>query len=468
MGTGMPETALYPDLEKLLLEQLQQRPDDARLRVQLLELYFQTNRERDFLREARAFRDQLRGNLESTDWHLIASIGRQLAPDSPLFADFRGKTAEDKPSRRRLGEGSEFRPLFARLAKAYDDVRGDTGFLAELDRELIRHFGRPSSLYHAKRLSAHVGGAQIYCKREDLAPEGTALVMAITGQALLARRLGMRTLVTASVYGQKGAIMASVAARLGMQAVVYMDGDDAHREAANVFRIWLMGAQLEAVDVKSVPYGDVRQAALRHWLRENEDCFLIMGLDAAPYPYPVMAQEFAAVVGRETALQVRSLAKRQPDLLVARGENAPDAIGFFQPFLRDTRSRLVCVSPSEPPLPPDLGTGTSEEALSQAQIELAHAVMEGTEYPSVRREHSLLRASGRVEYVSTRSETAKRALSDFSRLEGIVPAIRTAHALGWACDAASKMPPDHAVVVAMTERADKDIWNIGRMLGMSI
>jgi len=252
-------------MEQLLRRQIEAQPDNQDLRVRLLELYWEAERETDFLREAQVFRNALRGNLDSPDWRLIASIGRALAPDSPLFNDAAADTTSSPPREyRRLGEREEDRRHFDALARDYQSLRGDPAFLAALDRELIELAGRPTSLFLAERLSAHVGGARIYCKREDFAVAGSHLLMAIVGQALAAKRMGRKTLVTGTVYGQKGVMTAAIAARLGMKAVIYMDGTDIHAQAGNVFRMWLSGAMVESIDAKRLYSGDVREAAVRH------------------------------------------------------------------------------------------------------------------------------------------------------------------------------------------------------------
>lgn len=474
-------TRFYVQLEKLLLEQLTEQPDSRDLRIQLLELYWETGREADFLREARVFRDTLRGNLDSPDWRMIASIGRSLSPSSPLFADSDGDNiAFQKPEQtprqyRRLGEQEEHRKLFDDLLTPYEAASKDPRFLESLDRELLHIGGRPTSLFHADRLSRHLGGAQIYCKREELTAPGTNLMMAIVGQALFARRLGCKTLVTGTVYGQKGVLTASIAARLGMKAVVYMDGTDIPKQSGNVFRMWLSGALVESVDSTKLPSNDIREAALRHWAREPKDSFLVLGLDAGPEPYPSMCRDFVASIGRECRRQVMTMTRRVPDLLVARGSNCADAIGLFPPFIGDARSRLVCIDASSSLVSPrSAGKGDEDPfkvhgaPLTEQQQRLADAILEGLEYPSVTREHAWLRDSGRVEYVSVGVEDAKRAIHDFSRLEGYVPAIQTAHALAYAGQAARQMSPEQIVLVHINERVEKDIWDIGKAFGIPL
>ena len=462
---------LFDDLERMLREQIAFKPDDLKLRVRLAGLYFERGREAEFLNEAKALRDAMRGNLDSPDWRQIAIIGRRIAPHSPIFD---GSSPEaDSGKQRRLGEGKREQALFERLTEQYAHLRADPEFLRSVDKELIFSANRPSSLLHAKRYSAHNGGAQILVKREDLMMRGAALITAITGQVMLAKRLGCKTVVTGTVYGQKGIVMASVAARLGLDAVVYMDGEQAHQRSSDVFRMWLTGAQVELTDTRKISGRDIRAAAVRHWCDHPDDSLLVMGLDSGPDPYPQMASDFVSAVGRETALQIRSQFKQQPVLLVARGDQCADAIGFFEPFLEKPKVRLACVSGSNQLVPPAAGSeadpySINGKSLTAQQKQLADAILDGMEFPAVEREHRALKASGRVEYVEATAPAARRLVKDFSRLEGMIPAIRTAHALAWAAEQARAMDPEQLVVVNVCESVEKDVWDIGRALGMKL
>ncbi|HEX2012027.1 MAG TPA: pyridoxal-phosphate dependent enzyme [Roseateles sp.] len=474
----------YQDLETMLLRRLKDEPRNAELRLSLVELYFETGRQGDFVKEAGRLR-QL-ADPASSEWRKVQSMGRMLAPEEPLFQAAQGEAVEfvsvdplsaslNKSGVRRIGEGEKYRKHFEKLAGAVEKQLADSRFLPEFDMELVRFAGRPTSLFHAARLSQQGRGAQIYFKREDLSPQYPHLVINLVGQMFMAQRLGRKTVVLGSVHGHTGVIAASVAAHFGLSAIVYMHSEDIARNSTNVFRMWLMGAQVEAAHVKheSTDNIDVRQAAVEHWARNPDDCFLAMGLDAAPHPFPLMAQEFTGVIGREARRQMQASARRAPDLVVARaGENA-DAIGFFTPFLKDKDTRLVCVAGG------DLGvqataSPTLQESvfdprlhrLSSQETRKAGAVLEGLEYPSLRREHALLKASGRVEYVDIKAEKAKQAISAMSRLEGVVPAIQTAHVVAWACDAAARMQPEQAVLVMLAESSDKDIWDIARATGL--
>jgi len=330
---------------------------------------------------------------------------------------------------------------------------------------------RPSSLLHAKRLSDELKGAQIFLKREDLSPSGTHLTIAVVATALLARRLGRKMLVTGTTDGRRGVIMSAIAARLGLESVVYMDADEIHRQSSNVFSLWLMGANLQSVDASSLRNADVREAALEHWGKNPKDTLLVIGLDAAPPPYPLMAREFTAAIGRETKRQVMAATRRLPDVVVARGGVNADALGFFPPFLANHETRLVCVTPraataASMNVKGSDGWDPSRIPMTTDEKRVARSIMEAMEYPGVTREHAWLRSSGRVEDFDMPEEAAKQAIQRLGQREGIIPALETAHALAWACQAAQAMRPDQSIVVMMAEDANKDLWDIGRKMGV--
>jgi tryptophan synthase beta chain len=448
-----------------LREALRRNPDDRVARIKLLELLYREGDEHEFLREAALFRNGLNGNLDTPDWKSIQTIGLRMFPASPVFA------VTPSPERhRRIGEDPKMRPHFEALARSYEQLRGDTRFLNDLDRELLFIARRPTPLAHARQLSAHFGGAQIYFKREDLAPAGTQLQIAVVAQALVAQRLGKTTLVTGTVYGQRGVLVAETAARLGLKAVVYMDQRQMARERTNVFRMWLSGADVRAVDSARLRNHDVRESAVEHWKAETADTLLVMGLDHGPEPYPTMAREAAGVSGREIRRQLLSFSRLSPDLLVARGGNNADALGVFQPFVNDAKVRLVCVE-GRTELPALLPAGSSAAAtaeLSPVQQQLSGAILADSEYPAAAREQSWLKGTGRVEYHRIEDDMVRDTIALTARLEGLIPAIETAHAVAWACRHARSMKRDESVVVALCERADKDILKIGRSMGVPL
>jgi tryptophan synthase beta chain len=438
---------------------LRRNPDDRVARIKLLEHYFQQGEEHEFLREAALFRNELNGKLDTPDWKAVQSIGLRLFPTSPVFA-----ARPNNERHRRIGEDKKAQVHFEALARRYEGLRDDARFLNELDRELLFVARRPTPLMHAQRLSAHFGGAQIYFKREDLAPPGIHLQIAITGQALLARRLGKRALVTGTVYGQRGLIVAETAARLGMQAIVYMDQRQMASERASVFRMWVMGADVRGVDAAQLRNHDVRESAVEQWLENPEETMLVMGLDHGPEPYPTLVREFSAVIGRELRRQLLTFSPNAPDLIVTRAGNNADAIGVLHPYLSDPRVRLACVHGRK-----ELPAGTSpRDELSAEQRRLTGAILEDMEYPGVAREQRWLQETGRVEYHRFSDESVLETISLVGRLEGLIPAIETAHAISWAARQARTMRPEQSVVIALCERPEKDVLSIGRAMGVPL
>lgn len=473
-----PEKAapsFHQQLEGLLREQLHSQPRNHAARLKLLELYYETGRSGPFLAAARELAEMIPDKAASSEWQKCASLGRMLVPESPLFStegsdriEFVGAGFDAVPPPaqiRRLGDDERFAPLFQSLGQAFEAVRADTAFQARLDLELACLARRPSALLHARRLSEQLRGAQIYIKREDTSPRDTHLIVSVVGQALLAQRLGRKTLVTSTIDGRRGVVTASIAARLGLEAVIFMDGGPATlqnaRHATNLFRMKLLGGQ-----VMPAAGHDAREAALQYWARNADRALMIFGLEGAPAPYPLMAREFAATIGRECQRQLRLAAKRPADLMVARGGNNADALGLFPPAIAERNTRLVCVEPQEQE--EEASADPTRQQMNAREHKLAQTILEGMEYPSVVREHRWLRETGRVEYVKAGRDQARQAIRDLSRCEGLTPALGTAYALGWACEAAAALPPDHAVVVAMAEDADKDFWDIARIMGVPL
>lgn len=470
----------YQELELLLKKQLDENPGLDDVRARLLELYFEQHRADDFLKAARTYR-RLLGGKESHDWPRIASMGRMLAPGEALFAGgaeeriefvgLPGSAAKAPPRVVRFGEEDRFRPLFQALAEAYGKVRGDTRFLTDLERLLVTlPTRRPTPLVHARRLSETVGGAQIHFKREDLAEDNPHLTVAVLGQALLALRLGRKTLVTGTSDGRRGVIAAGVAARLGLRALIFMDSTQAERAAANVLYMQLLGAGIEKVNVSHFRNRDVRQAALEYWHKNPDEAFLVTGLDAAPPPYPIMTQEFTAAIGRECRRQLSQPGKGLPALLVARGSQTADALALFPAFLGDAKTRLACVEP-QPEAESDKVKAGAADLFNQVGIPLstqekkvAQGILDRLEYPSVSREHALLKASGRVAYIETTRTQARAALQEVARLEGIIAPVGTAHALAYALAEARGLAQSQSVVVMMAEPFDSAGWDVRRLI----
>lgn len=465
---------LYRDLELLLQEQIKAHPEDERPYVKLLELYFESKKPEDFLRTARIFNDKFRKASSQYDWEDVVEMGKKLLPNEQLFMSmndgFEFVVPDDESEsgvKKRLGEGEKYAEFFAELSSAYEEQRKNKLYVKELDRELQHTLNRPVSMMHAKQISEIIGGAQIFLKREDLSPPLTHVGISITGQAVLARRLGKERLVTASTDGFRGVLMASIARRMGMDALVFMEESAVQEQPSNMRRLELMGAEVQPVHHESLRSGDLRTVALDYCLNESETSFMVMGLDGAPQPYPQILMESVAVIGRETLLQIYAETKKLPSMLVARGGNNADAIGFFAPFLSLKSTQLACVTPLPEIVDPEMlksgALGRGKVAAGRHQ-RTASRILEGLEYPSVGREHAWLRASGRLIYPEVKADQVKQAIRGFSHHEGMIPALETAHALAYACEAASKMKPDESVVVVIAERVDKDIPHLEKLM----
>lgn len=475
-GKQQDAGAFYDDLEKLLVQQISRQPQLLDLRLRLAELYYETRKLSAFLQQARYMHGQIRNAADSEEWRKVLSMGRMLAASDPLFAEapvgdkieFIGsRSITPKQAYARIGEDERFRKPLAEIADGYEAVRSDPRFLAELDSEMIQSAGHPSSLQFAARLTANLGGARIYLKREDINTQPSHLLAAVLGQALLAKRMGKKTLIAFSPTGRSGVVVASVASRLGLQAEIFMDSEQMQLQASSVFRMWLMGAHVNEGGLGRKRDGGARAEVWDFWARNSADSFLVMGLDAAPHPYSMLTLELASIAGRECRRQLYAIDKKAPDLLVARDGDNADAVGLFPPFLRAATTRMVCVEAQE-----DLGEvapqGNSTQPLNLKEQQRAAAIMEGMDYPRTTREHAWLKASGRVEYVKGTVAQAKRAVYDVSKHEGVIPAIQTAYALGWACQEAARMRPEQSVIVMVAESVDKNIWQIGKAMGIPI
>ena len=468
----------YKELEHLLQKQLDANPESYDVRLKLLELYYEQHRSEEFLRAARTWFSRLKSSpAAERDWSRVASMGRMLIGSDPLFAardgdkiEFIGAGASASPKEpekiRRFGDEEHYQGVFSQLAEAYDSVRRDPKFTTELEMMLVSlATRRPTPLVHGRHISERNGGAQIYIKREDLAGEAPHLTAALTGQALLARRLGKNSLVIGTTDGRRAAIAGAVAARRGLKLVVYRDEDQAERQSASVLFTRLMGADLRMVKAHKYRNKDVREAALAHWHRLPGECFLLIGLDAAPPPYPFMTQEFTAAIGRETRRQFISAVRRAPDLVATRGTQSADALALFPAFLGETATRLACVEgdTGENDGRPDIARKGASQ-MTSGERKVMRRILDRLEYPSVAREHAMFKASGRVEYVHAQRPAVREALLQVARCEGLVLAIDSAHLFAWALAQARTMKPEQAVLVVLSESPDKDAWDISQLV----
>jgi tryptophan synthase beta chain len=368
------------------------------------------------------------------------------------------------------------------LNEAWQECRNDPDFLAELDADLARYVGRPTPLYHAKRWSRQLGGAQIYLKREDLNHTGAHKINNTVGQGLLAKRMGKTRLIAETGAGQHGVASATVAARLGMECVVYMGAEDIQRQAINVYRMRLLGATVEPVTSGSRTLKDALNEALRDWVTNVDDTFYMIGTVAGPHPYPLMVREFQAVIGREAREQMLTEQGCLPDALVACVGGGSNAIGLFHPFLNDSAVAIYGVEAGGSGIDtgrhaatlcagrPGVLHGNRTYLLNDdnGQITETHSVSAGLDYPGVGPEHAWLKDIGRAHYVAVTDDEALRAFHDLTRIEGIIPALESSHALAYVTKLAPTLRPDQSIVVNLSGRGDKDIYTVAALDGIEL
>ncbi|MCU7849830.1 MAG: tryptophan synthase subunit beta [Candidatus Thiodiazotropha sp. (ex Lucinoma kastoroae)] len=372
-------------------------------------------------------------------------------------------------------------PLEA-LRVAYKHYMADENFLRELDEDLANYVGRPSPIYHARRWSEQLGGAQIYLKREDLNHTGAHKVNNTVGQALLARHMGKCRIIAETGAGQHGVASATVAARLGLECVVYMGAVDIVRQEANVYRMRLLGAEVRAVESGSKTLKDALNEAMRDWVTNVDNTFYIIGTVAGPHPYPAMVRDFQSIIGREARTQMLHQAGRQPDALVACVGGGSNAIGLFYPYLDDQRVAIYGVeaagngletgqhaaplSAGKPGVLHGNRTYLMEDA--DGQIIETHSISAGLDYPGVGPEHAWLKDSGRANYVAVTDDQALAAFHDLTRIEGIIPALESSHALAYASQLATTMRPDQIMLVNLSGRGDKDMHTVAAREGIRL
>ncbi|QDZ01576.2 tryptophan synthase subunit beta [Nitratireductor mangrovi] len=373
-------------------------------------------------------------------------------------------------------------PLILDLQAHWDAARKDDAFQAELEH-LGRHYtGRPSPLYFAERLTGKLGGAKIYFKRDELNHTGSHKINNCLGQILLARRMGKTRIIAETGAGQHGVATATVAARFGLPCVVYMGATDVERQAPNVFRMKLLGAEVRPVSSGHGTLKDAMNEALRDWVTNVEDTYYLIGTAAGPHPYPELVREFQSVIGRETREQLMEAEGRLPDLLVAAVGGGSNAIGLFHPFLDDREVAIVGVEAGGKGLSGDEhcasltagrpgvlhGNRTYLLQDGDGQIKDGHSISAGLDYPGIGPEHSWLKEAGRVEYVPIMDDEALEAFQLLTRVEGIIPALEPAHALAEVVKRAPRMGKDQIIVMNLCGRGDKDIFTVGKMLGMEL
>ncbi len=364
----------------------------------------------------------------------------------------------------------------------YEKYLHDKSFLAELDADLAHYVGRPSPVYHAGRWSRELGGAQIYLKREDLNHTGAHKVNNTIGQALLAKRMGKTRIIAETGAGQHGVATATVAARLGLECVVYMGAVDIVRQEANVYRMRLLGAEVRAVESGSKTLKDALNEAMRDWVTNIDNTFYIIGTVAGPHPYPAMVRDFQAIIGREARQQMQQQTGRLPDALVACVGGGSNAIGLFYPFLDDKAVAIYGVEAAGD----GLETGNHAAPLcagrpgvlhgnrtylmedDDGQIIETHSISAGLDYPGVGPEHAWLKDCGRAQYVAVTDSEALVAFHALTRVEGIIPALESSHALAYAAKLAPTLERDQIILVNLSGRGDKDIHTVAALEGIEI
>jgi len=370
----------------------------------------------------------------------------------------------------------------AELTEAYERYLVDPAFIAELDNDLRDYVGRPSPLYHAERWSRELGGAQIFLKREDLNHTGAHKVNNTVGQALLAKRMGKTRIIAETGAGQHGVASATVAARMGLECVVYMGEVDVARQAANVYRMKLLGARVVPVSSGSRTLKDALNEAMRDWVTNIDDTFYIIGTVAGPHPYPAMVRDFQAVIGREARAQMLERSGRLPDVVLACVGGGSNAIGLFYPFIDDADVRMIGVEAGGD----GLATGRHAAPLcagkpgvlhgnrtylmedENGQIVETHSISAGLDYPGVGPEHAWLKDSGRAEYVAVTDAEALAAFHALTVTEGIIPALESSHALAYAAKLAPTLRRDQTIVVNLSGRGDKDMDTVARLDGIKL
>ena len=373
-------------------------------------------------------------------------------------------------------------PLILDLQAEWENAKTDPTFKAELDYLNTHYIGRPSPLYFAERLTAELGGAKIYFKRDELNHTGSHKINNCIGQILLAKRMGKTRIIAETGAGQHGVASATVAARFGLPCIVYMGATDVERQAPNVFRMKLLGAEVIPVTSGHGTLKDAMNEALRDWVTNVDDTYYMIGTAAGPHPYPEMVRDFQSVMGREAKEQMMAAEGRLPDMLVAAVGGGSNAIGLFHPFLDDKSVQIVGVEAGGKGLEgeehcasltvgsPGVLHGNRTYLLQDrdGQIKEGHSISAGLDYPGIGPEHSWLKDMGRVEYVPIMDTEALAAFQMLTRLEGIIPALEPAHALAEVIKRAPKMDKDQIIVMNLCGRGDKDIFTVGKILGVEL
>lgn len=406
---------------------------------------------------------------------------RVALADGQSFSDFPDDRGHFGPYGGLFVAETLMEPL-AELRAAYEKYKNDPEFIAEFKADLAHYVGRPSALYHAEMLTELVGGAQIWLKREDLNHTGAHKINNTVGQAMLAKRMGKTRIIAETGAGQHGVASATVAARLGLECVVYMGAEDIQRQAPNVYRMKLLGAKVVPVTSGSATLKDALNEAMRDWVTNIDDTFYIIGTVAGPHPYPAMVRDFQAIIGDEAREQMLSQAGRLPDALVACVGGGSNAIGLFYPFLEDRAVEIFGVEAGGDGLEsgrhaaplcagkPGVLHGNRTYLMEDpdGQIIETHSISAGLDYPGVGPEHAWLKDTGRAEYVAINDTEAMEAFHAITRAEGIIPALESSHAVAYGMKLAAQRSRDEIILVNLSGRGDKDINTVAAREGISL
>jgi len=372
-------------------------------------------------------------------------------------------------------------PLILQVEQAYNAAKADPEFAREMDYYFKHYIGRPSALYHAARMTEHCGGAKIYFKRDELNHTGAHKINNCIGQILLAKRMGKKRIIAETGAGQHGVATATVCALFGLKCIIYMGAKDIERQAPNVFRMKLLGAEVVHVQSGTKTLKDAMNEALRDWVTNVHDTYYLIGTAAGPHPFPEMVRDFQSVIGEEVRTQLHEAEGRLPDTLVAAIGGGSNAIGLFYPFLEDKSVNIIGVEAAGHGLDKQHAASISRGApgvlhgsrtyllqTPDGQIEDAHSISAGLDYPGIGPEHAWLHDTKRVSYVSATDDEALGAFQRVSKLEGIIPALEPSHALAHVFKIAPKLPKDHLLVVNLCGRGDKDIFTVAKALGITL
>ncbi|UVW27742.1 tryptophan synthase subunit beta [Massilia sp. H6] len=400
---------------------------------------------------------------------LFKTLDYQLPDQSGHFGPYGGSFVAETLSH-----------ALSELTDAYARYSHDAEFLDEFRYELAHFVGRPSPVYHARRFTEQAGGAQIFFKREDLNHTGAHKINNVIGQALLARRMGKKRIIAETGAGQHGVATATICARFGLECVVYMGSEDVKRQAQNVYRMKLLGATVVPVESGSKTLKDALNEAMRDWVTNIENTFYIIGTVAGPHPYPMMVRDFQSVIGEECRIQMPAMTGRQPDYVLACIGGGSNAMGIFYPYIDEPGVKLVGVEAAGEGLDsgkhsaslsagfPGVLHGNRTYLLQDAngQIIETHSVSAGLDYPGVGPEHAWLKDSLRAEYVSITDDEALQAFHDCCRIEGIIPALESSHAIAYAVKLAATLPQDQLILVNLSGRGDKDMHTVAQRMGL--